>query len=242
MSGFAHESELRFASLLDSYGVKWEYEPRSFPIQWDREGLASQLFTPDFYLPDHDVYIELTTMKQKLVTKKNRKVRRLRELYPEVRIKVLYRRDYLNLTAQYGAPQNHRRPGPSIHPVARTAPGGPPGRSGRGPSRLVLRPRTLAQAVHQPDLGAPESSGRPPMPSTMEIVSSRTGVTELRRRWRASHPWATLLIVHGVAEHSGRYEQAGAGLAAAGIDTYAFDLQGFGGSGGPRADIDSWST
>ena len=78
--------------------------------------------------------------------------------------------------------------------------------------------------------------------NSMEIVTTRTGVTELRRRWRASDPWAALLIVHGLAEHSGRYQQAGARLAAAGVDTYAFDIQGFGASGGRRAYIDDWAS
>ena len=78
--------------------------------------------------------------------------------------------------------------------------------------------------------------------SSMEIVTTRSGVTELRRRWHASDPWATLLIVHGLAEHSGRYHRAGSQLAAEGIDTYAFDFQGFGASGGRRADIENWST
>ena len=59
-------------------------------------------FTPDFYLPDLDLFIELTTMKQSLVTKKNRKVRLLRELYPDVNIKILYERDYKNLIWKYG--------------------------------------------------------------------------------------------------------------------------------------------
>lgn len=79
------------------------------------------------------------------------------------------------------------------------------------------------------------------IPSSMKIVTTRTGVTELRRRWHASDPWATLLIVHGLAEHSGRYQPAGSQLAAAGIDTYAFDFQGFGASAGHRADIENWS-
>ena len=78
--------------------------------------------------------------------------------------------------------------------------------------------------------------------STLDIRTTRTGVTELRRRWRASHPWASALIVHGLAEHSGRYELAGSYLASAGIDTYSFDLLGFGGSGGRRADTERWST
>ena len=78
--------------------------------------------------------------------------------------------------------------------------------------------------------------------SSMEFGTTRKGVTELRRRWQAPNPWAAALIVHGLAEHSGRYERAGAQLASAGIDTYSFDIQGFGGSGGRRAHIDNWST
>ena len=99
---FAHNSERQFALLLDFYGVDWEYEPRAFAIAWDKDGEPSQFFTPDFYLPEDDLYIEITTMNQKLVTKKNRKVRRLAELYPEVNCKVFYQRDYLNLVVKYG--------------------------------------------------------------------------------------------------------------------------------------------
>ncbi len=99
---FAHNSELQFAKLLDFYGVAWEYEPRTFVLETDREGNPSQAFAPDFYLPAYDLFIEITTMNQKLVTKKNRKARRLRELHPDVRIKVFYQRDYLNLLVKYG--------------------------------------------------------------------------------------------------------------------------------------------
>jgi len=99
---FAHHSELQFARLLDFYGVAWEYEPTTFVLEWDREGNPVQAFSPDFYLPLHDLYIEITTLNQKLVTKKNRKVRRLSELHPEVKVKVLYQRDYLGLVAKYG--------------------------------------------------------------------------------------------------------------------------------------------
>jgi hypothetical protein len=99
---FAHNSELQFAKLLDFYGIVWTYEPRTFVLEWDGEGRSAQAFTPDFYLPAYDLFIEITTMNQKLVTKKNRKARRLKELYPEVRIKVLYQRDYLNLLVKYG--------------------------------------------------------------------------------------------------------------------------------------------
>lgn len=102
---FAHNSERQFALLLDFYGVPWDYEPRSFPIAWTRNGEPSQFFTPDFHLPDDDLYIEITTMNQKLVTKKNAKVRRLRELYPGIACKVLYQRDYLHLVVKYGLEQ-----------------------------------------------------------------------------------------------------------------------------------------
>src|SRR5215813_1050166 len=99
---FAHPSEREFARVMDFYRIRWQYEPKTFPIEWDENQNVVKAFTPDFYLPDLDLYIELTTMKQSLVTKKNRKVRLLRELYPEVNIKILYERDYKNLIWKYG--------------------------------------------------------------------------------------------------------------------------------------------
>jgi hypothetical protein len=99
---FAHNSERQFARLLDFYRIDWEYEPTTFDIEWDRSGRAMQRFSPDFYLPAFDLYIEITTLNQKLVTKKNRKARRLTQLYPGVKCKVLYQRDYLNLLIKYG--------------------------------------------------------------------------------------------------------------------------------------------
>ena len=99
---FAHHSELQLAKLLDFYGVAWEYEPRTFVLEWDKAGAPVRAFTPDFYLPAYDLYIEITTLNQKLVTKKNRKVRRLAELYPDVKVKVLYQRDYISLLVKYG--------------------------------------------------------------------------------------------------------------------------------------------
>jgi cytidylate kinase len=99
---FAHPSEREFARVMDFYRIRWEYEPKTFPIEWDESHNVVKAFTPDFYLPDLDLFIELTTMKQSLVTKKNRKVRLLRELYPDVNIKILYERDYKNLIWKYG--------------------------------------------------------------------------------------------------------------------------------------------
>ena len=98
---FAHPSETEFARILDFYGVKWSYEPRSFPLRWDGDRTV-EMFTPDFYLPELDLYIELTTLRQKLVTEKNRKLRHLRELFPDVSVKLLYKHDYHRLLAKYG--------------------------------------------------------------------------------------------------------------------------------------------
>jgi len=102
---FANPSEEMFANLLDFYRIAWEYEPRSFPVQYDRDGNATESFTPDFYLPEFDLYVELTTMKQSLVTRKNRKVRLLRELYPHLNIQVFYQKDFENLIFKYGLAQ-----------------------------------------------------------------------------------------------------------------------------------------
>jgi hypothetical protein len=99
---FAHPSERVAAQILDYYGIRWDYEPTTFPIEWDSKGDVIASFSPDFYLPDFDLYIELTTMSQKLVTKKNRKVRRLRELYPDIQIKIFYQKDFRALCFKYG--------------------------------------------------------------------------------------------------------------------------------------------
>lgn len=99
---FSHPSEEIFANLLDFYRIAWEYEPRSFPIAWDENGKVLESFTPDFYLPESNLYVELTTMKQSLVTKKNRKVRLLREIYPHIQIQVFYQKDLQHLIFKYG--------------------------------------------------------------------------------------------------------------------------------------------
>src|SRR5215510_11868630 len=103
---FAHESEAEFARILDFYNIRWQYEPRTFAVEWDQDGNVTGSFTPDFYLPDHNLYIELTTARQQLVTKKNRKVRQLRKLYPEINVKVLYASDYRKLIEKFAASGN----------------------------------------------------------------------------------------------------------------------------------------
>ena len=99
---FANDSEREFAHILDFYQIRWQYEPHTFPIAWDETGRPVESFSPDFYLTDLDLYIELTTMKQSLVTKKNRKLRLLRQYYPNINIKLLYGRDFRSLMLKYG--------------------------------------------------------------------------------------------------------------------------------------------
>ncbi|MBM3814235.1 MAG: cytidylate kinase-like family protein [Acidimicrobiia bacterium] len=106
---FANESEEIFANLLDFYRVAWEYEPRTFAIQWDQDGKVLESFTPDFYLPEFDLYVELTTMKQAHVTRKNRKVKLLKTIYPQINIQVFYQKDFRNLIFKYGLAERVRQ-------------------------------------------------------------------------------------------------------------------------------------
>jgi hypothetical protein len=99
---FAHASEAEMARILDFYQVRWEYEPTTFPILWNLDGEVIESFAPDFYLPELELFLEMTTLKQRLVRKKNRKLRRLRELYPGLRIKLFYARDFRAMMLKYG--------------------------------------------------------------------------------------------------------------------------------------------
>ena len=101
-AAFNHPSEEVFANLLDFYRIAWEYEPRSFPLQWDKDGRVIEAFTPDFYLPEFDLYLELTTMRQTLVTRKNRKIKMLRAVYPHINIQVFYQKDLQDLVFKHG--------------------------------------------------------------------------------------------------------------------------------------------
>ena len=99
---FAHPTEETFAQILDFYGIEWEYEPRVFPLEWDEHGTVLEAFAPDFYLPSQDLFIELTTLRPKLANYKNRRVRRMQELYPHIHIKLLKRREMRDLMVKYG--------------------------------------------------------------------------------------------------------------------------------------------
>jgi len=98
---FANDAERECAKVLDFYRVPWDYEPRTFVLERDDEGRVLEAFTPDFYLPEQDLFLEITVMKQRLVTRKNRKLRRLRERYPGVQVKLFYKRDIERLAQRY---------------------------------------------------------------------------------------------------------------------------------------------
>lgn len=99
---FVNQAELEVARLLDYYRIPWAYEPHSFPLEEDDEGRVTEAACPDFYLPEQDLYLEVTTMRQALVTRKNRKMRKLRERYPDVKVRLFYRRDIERLVERFG--------------------------------------------------------------------------------------------------------------------------------------------
>ncbi len=106
---FAHPIEAEFAQILDYYGIRWQYEPDTFALEWDEEGNVTLALSPDFYLPDQDLYIELTTLRPKLIRHKNRKLRRMAELYPNVNIKLFKRKDLRDMMVKYGL-DHHAEP------------------------------------------------------------------------------------------------------------------------------------
>ena len=98
---FAHTSEFEFSELLNLYNIEWIYEPTSYPLKWGSDGSIKMMFKPDFYLPVYNLYIEITTMNQKLVTKKNKKLKLAKRLYPGVRFKIIYEFQYIELLKKY---------------------------------------------------------------------------------------------------------------------------------------------
>jgi hypothetical protein len=168
---FAHASEAEMARILDFYEVTWVYEPHTFPILWDLEGGVVESFSPDFFLPELDLYLEMTTLRQKLVRKKNRKLRRLRELYPGINIKLFYARDFRALMLKYGRMALADGLSGTLGQVA--APHGSPVSAGGAP---------------------PSTAGLPTAaPATAVAVAVRTGLTapgagRARRRAAARAP------------------------------------------------------
>jgi hypothetical protein len=182
---FAHASEAEMARILDFYDVRWDYEPTTFPILWNTDGDVIESFAPDFYLPDLEMYLEMTTLKQRLVRKKNRKLRRLRELYPDIRIKLFYARDFRAMMLKYGryalfeaisgTPGQVVPDRPAIAVPAASAPETP------------ARPQadSAAEAATEPGIEAPVAGG-----STFEpvgaVANPRSRSARRRRRRRAA--------------------------------------------------------
>ncbi|MEZ4833089.1 MAG: hypothetical protein R2873_14070 [Caldilineaceae bacterium] len=106
---FSHALEEEFARILDYYGIEWQYEPHTFPLEWDAEGNVTVAFSPDFYIPDQDLYVELTTLRPKLIRHKNRKLRRMAELYPHINVKLFKRKDLRDMMVKYGV-DHHAEP------------------------------------------------------------------------------------------------------------------------------------
>ncbi len=99
---FSHPSEEEFANILDFFGIEWRYEPTTFPLRSDEDGNILEAFSPDFYLVQQDLYVELTTLRQRLMRLKHRKIRRLRQLYPKIRIKLWNRKDFERFLERFG--------------------------------------------------------------------------------------------------------------------------------------------
>ena len=103
---FKNPTEIEFARILDMYQIEYKYEPKTFPIEWDPEGNVTLAFSPDFYLVQFNTYIELTTMNQKYVTMKNKKAKKVRELYPGTNIKIVYKKDFQSLIERFSTIQH----------------------------------------------------------------------------------------------------------------------------------------
>jgi hypothetical protein len=177
LSRFAHASEAELARILDYYAVRWEYEPRKFPILWNLDGTVVESFAPDFYLPELDTYVELTTLKQSLVRRKNRKLRRVRELYPDIRIKLFYGKDFKALLLKYGR----------FDMAASLS--GLEGQASAGSSLVAVAAATAAATMTPDQPPAVEATKQPDDANTTTVaetaVASRHRVSRGSRRRRA---------------------------------------------------------
>jgi hypoxanthine phosphoribosyltransferase len=191
---FAHASEAEMARILDFYAVRWEYEPTTFPILWNLEGDVVESFAPDFYLPELELFLEMTTLKQRLVRKKNRKLRRLRELYPDIRIKLFYARDFRAMMLKYGrlalAEALSGTPGQMVPERAHPEAGEPIMAEAVAvpASRLAAEPAEPAESA--------EPSGEEVAARSMERATPRTRARRRRRR-------APSTIVAGAEQEAG---------------------------------------
>jgi len=212
-TAFAHASEAEFVRILDFYGVRWEYEPHTFPILWNLDGGVAESFSPDFWLPDLELYVELTTLRQSLVRKKNRKLRRLRELYPDVRVKLFYGRDFRALMLKYGklglVEGLSGAPGQSslIRPAGAAIDEAPEERStaaAQDPPDLEV----VALAPAGPEAGAPPAA--PAVAANGETMPAATAASRSARRRRRRRAAARLRrgaqVDEPASQPTGRHE------------------------------------
>jgi len=164
-SCFAHPSEQLLATLLNLYGIEWQYEPLEFPLAWNEAGRPVRAFRPDFYLPTQSLFIELTVLEQRLVTKKNQKVREFRALYPEVQLLVVYQRDFVELLRQHDLePWVTSRPSVALV-------------SDRRPFLYNTHVELGAKIVPFGDGKCPSPTDRAPWPSTWPVDATRWSLT-----------------------------------------------------------------
>lgn len=180
---FAHASEAEMARILDFYAVRWEYEPTTFPILWNLDGEVIESFAPDFYLPELELFLEMTTLKQRLVRKKNRKLRRMRELYPDIRIKLFYARDFRAMMLKYG------------RLALAEALSGTPGQM--VPERAAATPTALSAEL--PELAIPQQAPPSPEPQEAPVAAPAAAIASPRTRSRRRRR-RTLTTVVAVAE------------------------------------------
>ena len=190
---FAHASEAELARILDFYQVRWRYEPDTFPIGWNLDGEVVESFSPDFYLPDMELYVELTTLKQKLVRKKNRKLRRLRELYPDIRIKLFYARDFRMLMLKFGRMALMEDLTGTTGQSHAAADPGPPASLARPPGPAAIGLAAVADAARAVPMapartGAVARSRARPEPPSGAPPSPRVGVGRPAVAGRARRP------------------------------------------------------
>jgi len=229
---FAHASEAELARILDFYDVRWTYEPDTFPIGWNLDGEVVESFSPDFYLPDLDLYVELTTLKQSLVRKKNRKLRRLRELYPDVRIKLFYARDFRMLLLKFGrfalAEELSGATGQATPPRIRTALSGasgaagaaalPEAREGAAPDRddgLEDAPAAATPAEPGAEPAAETRPARLDLAPALRAADAEAGRTPRgRRRGRRRRAAARATPAVGTAPHAPGVTAPGSGAVS----------------------------
>jgi hypothetical protein len=170
---FAHASEAEMSRILDFYAVRWEYEPHTFPILWNLDGDVVESFAPDFYLPDLGLYLEMTTLRQKLVRKKNRKLRRLKELYPDLNVKLFYARDFRALMLKYGRLALVDGLSGTLGHVA-----DPHGSLTLAPAEARAAVESLAPAPRPPGSTGKPASTSSPRPARRRLVKPGTAIDE----------------------------------------------------------------